>query len=167
MARPLAAIIEATSGRRWRTFPRLRDEVLQAARPDDSRPWVPGGDEAYASTIRFYTTVSLSAQEIHDIGLAQVESLAREYRALGPDVVGTGDLTRIFEALRSDPALHHHDADEIVAASKTAMAKARAAMGDWFGPCRKPTATSRRRRTARSPTTSRRPRTAAAAASSS
>jgi uncharacterized protein (DUF885 family) len=113
----------------------LNDEVLQAARPNDKPGlcWVPGGDDAYASTIRFYTTVSLSAQEIHDIGLAQVDSLAREYRALGPDVVGTSDLSRIFDALRSDPSLHHHDPDEIVAASKTAMAKARAAMGDWFG----------------------------------
>ena len=39
----------------------------------------------------------------------------------------------IFAALRDDPALHHTSGDEIVADSKTAMAKARAAMGDWFG----------------------------------
>jgi uncharacterized protein (DUF885 family) len=113
----------------------LRDEVLQHARQNDKPGlcWVEGGDAAYASLIRFYTTVSLSAQEIHDIGLAQVASLAGEYRELGPDVVGTNDLPKIFAALRDDGSLHHHDPDEIVAASKTAMAKARAAMGDWFG----------------------------------
>ncbi|HEX5014623.1 MAG TPA: DUF885 domain-containing protein [Candidatus Limnocylindrales bacterium] len=113
----------------------LRDEVQPHARPNDKPGlcWVAGGDEAYAAAIRYYTTVSLSAQEIHDIGLAQVESLAREYRALGPDVVGTNDLPKIFAALRDDSSLHHHDPDEIVTASKTAMAKARAAMGEWFG----------------------------------
>jgi uncharacterized protein (DUF885 family) len=113
----------------------LRDEVQPHARPNDKPGlcWVAGGDAAYEATIRFYTTVSLSAQEIHDIGLAQVESLGREYRTLGPEVVGTDDLTRIYEALRDDASLHHHDPAEIVAASKTAMAKARAAMGDWFG----------------------------------
>lgn len=113
----------------------LRDHVQPAARPNDKPGlcWVADGDAAYASLIRFYTTVSLSAQEIHDIGLAQVESLASEYRTLGPEVVGTADLSRIFAALRDDPSLHHHDPDEIVAASKTAMAKARAAMADWFG----------------------------------
>src|SRR4029450_11560559 len=95
--------------------------------------WVAGGDEAYAAAIRYYTTVSLSAQEIHDIGLAQVESLAREYRQLGPDVVGTDDLPKIFAALRDDASLHHHDPDEIVTASKTAMANARGAMGAWSG----------------------------------
>jgi uncharacterized protein (DUF885 family) len=113
----------------------LHDQVQPAARANDKPGlcWVDGGDAAYASLVRFYTTVPLSAQEIHDIGLAQVEALSREYRALGPQVVGTDDLTRIFAALRDDPALHHHDPDEIVAASKIAMAKARAAMGDWFG----------------------------------
>jgi uncharacterized protein (DUF885 family) len=113
----------------------LRDDVQPHARHNDKPGlcWVAGGDEAYAAAIRYYTTVSLTAQEIHDIGLAQVESLAGEYRTLGPDVVGTDNLARILTALRDDASLHHEDPDEIVAASKTAMAKARAAMGDWFG----------------------------------
>jgi uncharacterized protein (DUF885 family) len=113
----------------------LRDDVQPHVRPNDKPGlcWVAGGDEAYAAAIRYYTTVALTAQEIHDIGLAQVESLAREYRELGPATVGTDDLQRIFTALRDDASLHHDNADEIVAASKAAMAKARAAMGDWFG----------------------------------
>jgi len=113
----------------------LRDDVQPHARPNDKPGlcWVAGGDEAYAAAIRFYTTVDLGAQEIHDIGLAQIESLAREYRELGPSTVGTDDLPRILSALRDDASLHHENPDEIVAASKTAMAKARAAMGDWFG----------------------------------
>jgi uncharacterized protein (DUF885 family) len=132
----LAQVVEADVRPAVATYrDTLRDDVQPHARPNDKPGlcWVAGGDEAYASAIRFYTTVSLSAQEIHDIGLAQVESLAREYRTLGPEAVGTDDLTRIFSALRDDASLHHHDPDEIVAASKTAMAKARAAMGDWFG----------------------------------
>jgi uncharacterized protein (DUF885 family) len=113
----------------------LRDDVQPHARPNDKPGlcWVAGGDEAYAAAIRFYTTVDLGAQEIHDIGLAQIESLSREYRELGPSTVGTDDLPRILSSLRDDASLHHENPDEIVAASKTAMAKARAAMGDWFG----------------------------------
>jgi uncharacterized protein (DUF885 family) len=113
----------------------LRDDVLPKARPDEQcgLTWLADGAEAYERLIRFYTTVPLTAREIHDIGRQQVESLAAEYRALGPEVVGSADLDRIFESLRSDPALHHTNAEEIVAASKKAMAKARAAMGDWFG----------------------------------
>jgi uncharacterized protein (DUF885 family) len=113
----------------------LRDEVLPHARPDErcGLSWLSDGAEAYASTIRFYTTVSMSPQAIHDVGLRQIESLAEEYRTLGPEAVGSGDLDTIFERMRSDPALHHTSGAEIVAASKTALAKATAAMGDWFG----------------------------------
>jgi uncharacterized protein (DUF885 family) len=113
----------------------LRDEVLPHVRPDEhcGLTWLTDGAEAYERAIRFYTTLPLSAQEIHEIGLRQVESLAGEYRALGPEVMGSADLARIFEGLRSDPALHHTNAEDVVAASKAALAKAKAAMGDWFG----------------------------------
>jgi uncharacterized protein (DUF885 family) len=113
----------------------LRDELLTAARPDDQvgLRWIPGGDDAYARAICFYTTLSKSPAEIHEIGLAQVARLADEYRDIGSVVMGTTDLERILEGLRSDPALHHTNGPDIVEASEAALAKARAAMGDWFG----------------------------------
>jgi len=112
----------------------LRDEVLPQARPDDRAglSWVDGGDEAYAATLQFFTTTDKTAQEIHEIGLAQIEKLADEYRALGPDVVGTDDLDQIFEAMRSDPKLHFETGDQLVGASEQAMARAWEAMPGWF-----------------------------------
>jgi uncharacterized protein (DUF885 family) len=113
----------------------LHDEVMPRARDDEQvgLVYLPGGEEAYATLTRYYTTTDLTPQEIHEIGLEQVASLAKEYAELGPAAVGTDDVPAILAALRDDPALHHTDADEIVEASKAAMAKARAAMGDWFG----------------------------------
>ncbi|MEA2621251.1 MAG: hypothetical protein QOH61_161, partial [Chloroflexota bacterium] len=113
----------------------LRDEVLPQARPDErcGLTWLADGAEAYERAIRLYTTLPLTAQEIHDVGLAQVESLAAEYRALGPEVTGSSDLGEVLEALRSDPALHHTNAADVVSASQAALAKAKAAMPQWFG----------------------------------
>jgi uncharacterized protein (DUF885 family) len=112
----------------------LRDEVLPQARPDDRAglTYLEGGDDAYARTLRYYTTTDLSAQQIHDIGLAQIESLAAEYRTLGAEALGTSDLGEIFDRMRDDPALHFTSGDELVAASETAMARAWAAMTGWF-----------------------------------
>ena len=112
----------------------LRDEVLPRARSNEQcgLSWLEGGDEAYAATLRYYTTTDKTAQEIHDIGLAQVEKLADEYRALGPEVVGTDDLEQIFEAMRTDPALHFESGDQLVEASEVAMARAWEAMPAWF-----------------------------------
>ena len=112
----------------------LRDEVLPHARPDDrcGLTYLEGGGDAYARTLRYFTTTGLSAQEIHDIGLAQVESLAAEYRELGGEALGTSDLREIFDRMRDDPALHFTTGDELVIASTTAMARAWAAMPHWF-----------------------------------
>jgi uncharacterized protein (DUF885 family) len=112
----------------------LRDEVLPHARPDDrvGLTHLQDGDDAYARTLRYFTTTELTAQQIHDIGLAQIESLAAEYRSLGSDALGTSDLREIFDRMRDDPALHFTSGDELVNASRTAMARAWDAMTDWF-----------------------------------
>jgi uncharacterized protein (DUF885 family) len=113
----------------------LRDEVAPVARPDEQCGLVhlPDGEEVYSTLARFFTTTDLTPKQIHDIGLAQVESLAREYSELGPSVVGSSDVPTILAALRDDPELHHTSGDDVVEASKLAMAKARAAMTDVFG----------------------------------
>jgi uncharacterized protein (DUF885 family) len=113
----------------------IRDQVRPHARDDEhvGLTWLADGEDSYNRMIRYHTTLDRSAQEIHDIGLEQIEKLAAEYRELGPQVLGTSDVPEIFRRLRDDPALHHTNGADIVAASKTALAKATAAIGDWFG----------------------------------
>ncbi len=113
----------------------LRDEVAPLARPAgrEGLVWLPDGEETYARGVERFTTLSMSPQEIHDVGLAQVERLAEEYRELGAEVLGTSDLDEIFSRLRDDPALHHTSGEAIREAAEKAFSKAKAAMDDWFG----------------------------------
>jgi uncharacterized protein (DUF885 family) len=112
----------------------LRDEVLPSARPEErcGLSWLPDGEAAYDATLRYFTTTTRTAQEIHDLGLAQIEKLADEYRALGPEVAGSDDLERIFEAMRSDPELHFERGEQLVEASEVALQRAWDAMPAWF-----------------------------------
>ena len=112
----------------------LRDEVLPNGRSDErcGLSWLPDGEAAYAATLRYYTTTTKTAQEIHDIGMEQIEKLADEYRTLGPEVVGSDDLTQIFEAMRTDPKLHFSTGEELVEASEIALQRAWDAMPEWF-----------------------------------
>lgn len=129
----VAADVVRPALRRWRDV--IADTVVPAGRSDDEPGLchLPDGEAAYAAALYRYTTTDKGPQEIHDAGLAQIESLADEYRTIGAEVLGTSDLDEIFDRLRDDPDLHFEDGPTIVAAAETAMAKAKAAMGDWFG----------------------------------
>ena len=113
----------------------IAEHVLPASRSEDT-PGVchlEGGEEWYRRAIKRYTSVDLTADEIHEIGLAQIEKLNDDYRELGAAVLGTSDLEEVFRRLRDDPELRFDTGEEIRAASEAALAKAKAAMGDWFG----------------------------------
>ena len=60
----------------------LRDDILPIARPDE-RPGlshVPGGRDAYARLIEAHTSLPLTADEVHAIGLEEVARIDRETR---------------------------------------------------------------------------------------
>ena len=113
----------------------VRDEVAPVARPDERAGLfgLPDGDLVYSRLLDRYTTLSMQAEEIHHIGLEQIDKLADEYLEIAGPVLNTTSLQDIFTALREDPALHHTTGEGVVAASEEAFAKAKAEMGDWFG----------------------------------
>ena len=118
---------------RYREF--LKTEVLPQAR-DDDRPGIlhiPGGAECYRSLILRHTTLELSPEEIHRIGLEEVERINAEMRVLGKKVLGTGDLAEIHRRLRTDPAMHFHTRDEVAAKALESLRRAEAAVPAWFG----------------------------------
>ena len=113
----------------------IADHVVPAGRSDDKPglSWLPDGEETYSRLVKQHTSLPLDPEEIHAIGLRQIDNLADEYRTLGAEVLDTTDLTEIFSRLRDDPELHFKNGPDVVEASEVAMAKAKAAMGDWFG----------------------------------
>jgi uncharacterized protein (DUF885 family) len=62
-----------------------------------------------------------------------VARLEEEYRSLALPLLGVDDVAMVFERLRSDPQLHYHDPEVLVADANRALAKAGAAMPEWFG----------------------------------
>jgi uncharacterized protein (DUF885 family) len=113
----------------------LERAVLPIARPDE-RPGIvhlPGGAEAYRECIRVHTTLDLTPDEIHATGLAEIARIDAEFVELGARVLGTTDLASTLAALRDDPRLHFQTSDEVFDVAKRSLAKATAAITDWFG----------------------------------
>ncbi|HEX7099119.1 MAG TPA: DUF885 domain-containing protein [Acidimicrobiia bacterium] len=118
---------------RWRDT--VREIVLPAARPDE-RPGIcnlPGGEETYTRLLRRFTTTPMTPAQIHQMGIDQIERLADEYREVAGSVLGTTDLTEIFSRMREDPDLRCTEPAPILAASRAAVDRAKAAMSHWFG----------------------------------
>jgi uncharacterized protein (DUF885 family) len=118
---------------RYRTY--LSDEVLTQAR-DEAHVGIchlPGGGETYASLARAHTTTDLSPQEIHEVGLAEIARIDAEITELGGRVLGTPDLSGTLVRLRGDPSVHFATAEEIVVVAEASLARAAAAIPEWFG----------------------------------
>ncbi len=121
---------------RTRVHEALAEQLAPVARSDEQAGWcwLPDGEELYLATIEQHTTLRSSPQELHDLGRRLCEEdLPQEFRSLGPAALDTDELTEIFARLRSDPALRHRDADEVVAIARDAVATATDAMPSWFG----------------------------------
>ena len=113
----------------------LANDIAPIARPDDKPGLmhVPGGVQAYRDLIRVHTTLDLEPEEIHATGLAEIERIDREFVELGGRVLGTTDLQGTLAALRDDASLRFDNADEVFETAKRCLARAQAAMSDWFG----------------------------------
>ena len=113
----------------------LVDRVQPRARPDD-RPGIaelPGGRADYARLTRAHSSLDLSADEIHAIGLAEVERIDGELAESAGRAIGLGERSAAIERLRTDPALRFATSAQVFATGQAALDRAIAALPDWFG----------------------------------
>ena len=113
----------------------IGDEIAPKARSDDKPGLMhlPGGAEAYRLLVRAHTSLALSPEEIHETGLREIRRIDAEFAELGATLLGTNGLQPTLKALREDPALHFETREEIKQVAEASLARANAAIGDWFG----------------------------------
>jgi len=93
----------------------FNDEYLPASTESVATGDLPDGRAYYDHLARLYTTTSMSAEEIHAIGLAEVARIRGEMEALKDEVGFEGDLAAFFTYLRTDPKFFHTDPEELLA----------------------------------------------------
>lgn len=110
-------------------------ELEKVGRPDDKPGlcWLEGGEDVYQGYIWANLLIEKSAQEIHDLGLAQIARLEEEYRELGAKVLDMTDVDAIYARLRDDESMKFRTPEAVVEAAEKALEKAKAAIPDWFG----------------------------------
>ncbi|HZZ95609.1 MAG TPA: DUF885 domain-containing protein [Jatrophihabitantaceae bacterium] len=115
---------------RWRD---LLVELRPDARADESAGLaaLPGGDQIYHRWIALHTTLELSADELHQIGLDAVTALEQRAVELGAEL-DLHNLADVITAVRASAAAV--DPDASMAAARAAIARAEARAADIMAP---------------------------------
>jgi len=90
------------------------DDYLSATRETVGLYGVPDGAEWYAYNVKRITTTTLTPDEIHRIGLAEVERIHGEMRGVMEDVGFDGDLNEFFEFLNSDDQFYFDESEQLI-----------------------------------------------------
>ncbi len=92
-----------------------RKEYEPNARKTLAASELPNGRAYYAQQIRQFTTLDLTPEEIHKIGLGEVERISREMREVMKQVGFKGDFAAFLQFLRTDPRFYVKTPEELLA----------------------------------------------------
>ncbi len=111
----------------------LEQEYLPAAREAIAVSANPDGAACYEASVRSFSTLPKSAKEIHETGLREVARIDAEMKAIAERSFNTSDVPALMQRLRTDRQYTFRSRDDLIAYSKAALERARAAAPSAFG----------------------------------
>jgi uncharacterized protein (DUF885 family) len=112
----------------------LEREYIPHARPVDGTSGLPSGNEIYNLCLRYHTTTTLSAQEIHDIGLSEVTRIESRYLNEVMRPLGHEDTFESFVMKFKDPncGQYYHRASDLLDGYRILTAHIQNKLGKYF-----------------------------------
>ncbi|MDR5591579.1 DUF885 domain-containing protein [Christiangramia sp. SM2212] len=95
----------------------LKDEYLPEGRESSGIAGIPDGEAYYKHQIKLYTTTDMTAEEIHQLGLDEVERISKEMEKVKEEVGFDGDLKSFFNYVRENKDLMPYTKPEEVIAN--------------------------------------------------
>ena len=108
-------------------------EYVPKARTTLAAESMPGGKAYYQSKILEYTTTSLSAEQIHAIGLAEMAKIRAEMHETIKKTGFEGDLPAFLHFLRTDPRFYARTPEELLMRAAWIAKKFDAKADQYFG----------------------------------
>ncbi len=110
----------------------LADEYLPAGRETAGMNALPGGEEWYAWLVANTTTTDLRPDEIHQIGLDEVERIHGEIRTVMDEVGFEGDMHDFFEFTRTDEQFIFDTPEDLIQAHEDLREVVDAVVPEYF-----------------------------------
>jgi uncharacterized protein (DUF885 family) len=111
----------------------IRDEYLVKARTTLAARAMPDGEAFYQAQIEKHTTLTLTPQQIHDIGLKEVARIEAEMRATKDKANFKGTMAEFFTFLRTDPQFYAKTPRELLSYSAYVAKKADDKLAETIG----------------------------------
>ncbi|MBB1288985.1 DUF885 domain-containing protein [Pseudoalteromonas sp. SR43-6] len=101
----------------------LANQYIPNSRESVGYSDLPNGKVWYEYQIKKNTTLSLSADEIHDIGLSEVSRILSEMKKVKETVGFKGELSEFFDHLRDSDEFYYDTPEELIAAYENVKKK--------------------------------------------
>lgn len=111
----------------------FREEYVPQARTTLGATQMPGGEEYYAQQIREYTTLELTPDEIHRIGLDEVARIRAEMDEVIAETGFKGSFEEFIHFLRTDPQFYATTPEELLHRAAWIAKRIDAVIGDYIG----------------------------------
>jgi uncharacterized protein (DUF885 family) len=92
----------------------LRDEYVPAARASIAASALPNGRAWYRHLVRHFATLDIDPEQVHEIGLAEVQRIREEMNQILKRLDFQGDIARFAERLRGDPRFYVQTAEQLL-----------------------------------------------------
>jgi uncharacterized protein (DUF885 family) len=132
-AQAVEAIRNAVIPAHAETLRFMRTEYIPGARTELAATTLPDGEAYYRSKIREFTTLDLTAEQVHAIGLEQVAMIRAQMQEVMREVGFQGDLSAFLTFLRTDPRFYATTPEQLLREGAWIAKQFDGVADRWFG----------------------------------
>jgi uncharacterized protein (DUF885 family) len=110
----------------------FRDEYMAAPRDSVGIAGVPGGREYYRVLVRYHTTLDMTPEQVHQVGLDEVARIRGEMEAVIAATGFEGSFAEFLHYLRTDPKFYAQSEEELLMRAAWLAKRADDAMPRYF-----------------------------------
>ncbi len=111
----------------------MREKYIPSARGELAAERLPDGKAYYQAKIREFTTLDLTPEQIHQIGLSEVAKIHEQMLAVMKETAFTGDFPAFLHFLRTDPQFYAKTPEELLMRAAWIAKEFDGKAKDYFG----------------------------------
>ncbi|ABV34702.1 protein of unknown function DUF885 [Shewanella sediminis HAW-EB3] len=106
---------------------------IPGARTSIATASLPDGEAFYENRVRYYTTLNMNSDQVHQLGLKEVKRIRAEMETIINEVGFKGSFADFLHFLRTDPQFYPTTAEELLKEAAYIAKKADAMLPKYFG----------------------------------